>query len=185
MASVICPTFALPARGASALVAGRMDKQAFWKLLEGLDPEDAAAELAARLEELKPAEVADFQRHFEEAHERAYTWSLWGAAYLMEGGCTDDGFVGFRYGLISRGQKIYEAALADADVLADLLDEEDFLSNEEFGYVAGEVYEELTGEEIPHSDEPPALEPAGEEWDFEDMELNAEKLPKLTAKFGD
>jgi hypothetical protein len=162
-----------------------MDKKAFWKLLEGLDPEDAAAGLAARLEELEPAEIAEFQRHFDEVHERAYTWSLWGAAYLMEGGCSDDGFAYFRNGLISRGQKVYESALADPDTLAGLLDEEDFLSNEEFGYVAGEVYESLTEEEIPRSDEPPALEPEGEEWDFEDMDLNAEKLPKLTAKFGD
>jgi hypothetical protein len=162
-----------------------MDKNAFWKLLDGLDPEDAAAGLAARLEELEPAEVAEFQRHFDEAHERAYTWPLWGAAFLIEGGCSDDSFVGFRYGLISRGRKVYESALADPDTLADLLDEEDFLSNEEFGYVAGQVYEELTGDEIPHSDEPPALEPTGEEWDFDDMDLNAEKLPKLTARFGD
>ena len=143
-----------------------MDKNAFWKLLDGLDPED-------------------FQRHFDEAHARAYTWPLWGAAHLMEGGCSDDGFIDFRYGLISRGQQVFEAALADPDALADLLEEEDFLSNEEFGYVAGQVYQSLTDEEIPLSDNPPALEPSGEEWDFEDMDLNAEKLPKLTAKFGD
>jgi hypothetical protein len=47
------------------------------------------------------------------------------------------------------------------------------------------VYQSITDEEIPHSDDPPALEPSGEEWDFDDMDLNAEKLPKLTAKFGD
>ena len=161
-----------------------MDKKAFWKLLEGLDPEDAAAGLAARLEELEPAEIAEFQRHFDEVHERAYTWSLWGAAYLMEGGCSDDGFTDFRYGLISRGKAIYDAAMADPDLLAELLDEEDFLSNEEFGYVASRVYESLTGEEIPRGDQPPALEPAGEQWDFDDEELNAAKLPKLAAKFG-
>ena len=161
-----------------------MDKTAFWKLLDGLDTEDAAAELAARLEDLEPAEIAEFQRHFDEVHARAYTWPLWGAAYLMEGGCSDDGFIDFRYGLISRGQKVFEAALADPDTLADLLDEEDFLSNEEFGYVAGQVYQSITDEEIPHSDDPPALEPSGEEWDFEDEDLNAEKLPKLAAKFG-
>jgi hypothetical protein len=161
-----------------------MDTQAFWNLLDGLDPEDAATELAARLEELEPAEVAEFQRHFDEAHERAYTWPLWGAAYLMEGGCSDDGFTDFRYGLISRGKTVYEAAMADPDLLAELLDEEDFLSNEEFGYVAGRVYESLTGEEIPRGDQPPALEPAGEQWDFDDEDLNAAKLPKLAARFG-
>ncbi|MCW1885117.1 DUF4240 domain-containing protein [Luteolibacter flavescens] len=177
--------FSLSAAVSSAFVAARMDKNAFWKLLDGLDAEDAAAELAARLEDLEPAEIAEFQRHFDEAHEAAYIWSLWGAAYLMEGGCSDDGFMDFRYGLISRGQKVYEAALADPDTLADLVGDDDFISNEEFGYVAGQVYQSITDEEIPRSDNPPALEPTGEEWDFEDMDLNAEKLPKLTAKFGD
>ena len=161
-----------------------MDKQAFWELLEGLDPEAAGGELAARLDDLDPEAIAAFQRHFDEEHARAYTWPLWGAAYLMEGGCSDDGFIDFRYGLISRGQKVFESALADPDSLAVLLDEDDFLSNEEFGYVAGEVYENKTGNGIPRDEASHPADPAGEEWDFDDEDLCAAKLPKLWAKFG-
>ena len=161
-----------------------MDKQAFWELLEGLDPETAGGELAARLDALEPEAIAAFQRHFDEEHARAYTWPLWGAAYLMEGGCSDVGFIDFRYGLISRGQKIFESALADPDSLAVLLDEDDFLSNEEFGYVAGEVYENKTGSEIPRDGASHPADPAGEDWDFDDEDLCAAKLPKLWAKFG-
>ena len=161
-----------------------MDKQVFWELLEGLDPEAAGGELAERLDALEPEAIAAFQRHFDEEHARAYTWPLWGAAYLMEGGCSDDGFIDFRYGLISRGQKIFESALADPDSLAVLLDEDDFLSNEEFGYVAGEVYENKTGSEIPRDGASHPADPAGEDWDFDDEDLCAAKLPKLWAKFG-
>ena len=161
-----------------------MDKQAFWELLEGLDPETAGGELAAGLDALEPEAIAAFQRHFDEEHARAYTWPLGGAAYLMEGGCSDDGFIDFRYGLISRGQKVFESALADPDSLAVLLDEDDFLSNEEFGYVAGEVYENKTGSEIPRDEARPPADPSGEEWDFDDEDLGAAKLPKLWAKFG-
>lgn len=161
-----------------------MDKQAFWNLLEGLDPEAAGGELAARLEALEPEAIAAFQHHFDEEHARAYTWALWGAAYLMEGGCSDDGFIDFRYGLISRGQKIFESALAEPDSLAVLLDEDDFLSNEEFGYVAAEVYENKTGTAIPRDGTTHPADPAGEDWDFDDEELCAAKLPKLWAKFG-
>jgi hypothetical protein len=161
-----------------------MDKQAFWELLEGLDPESAGGELAARLDELEPADIATFQRHFDDEHARACTWPLWGAAYLMEAGCSDDGFIDFRYGLISRGQRIFESALADPDSLADLLDGDDFLSNEEFGYVAREIYESKTGGEMPHRRESNLGDPTGEEWDFDDEALCAAKLPKLWAKFG-
>lgn len=161
-----------------------MTKQEFWSLLEGLDPETAGGELAARLETLEPAAIAVFQQHFDEAHDQAYTWMLWGAAYLMEGGCSDDGFIDFRYGLISRGKRIFEAAVADPDSLAVLLDDDDFLSNEEFGYVAGEVYEQKTGDSIPIG-RADAAEPSGEDWDFDDEALCAKKLPKLWAKFGE
>lgn len=161
-----------------------MDKQAFWDLLEGLDPETAGGELAAQLDALEAEDIAAFQHHFDEEHARAYTWPLWGAAYLMEGGCSDDGFEYFRYGLISRGRKVFESAIADPDSLAVLLDEDDFLSNEEFGYVAREVYENKTGSEIPRDGVAHPADPAGEDWDFDDEELCAAKLPKLWAKFG-
>jgi hypothetical protein len=161
-----------------------MDKQAFWDLLEDLDPETAAGGLAARLDALEPAVIAEFQRHFDEEHARAYQWQLWGAAYLLEGGCSDDGFIDFRYGLISRGQEVFERALADPDSLADLLDEDDFLSHEEFGYVAREIYEFKAGAEMPQSAVSHPAEPSGEEWDFDDEALCAAKLPKLWAKFG-
>ena len=45
---------------------------------------------------------------------------MWGAAYVIHGGCSDDGFEYFRRWLISRGRKAYEAALADPDSLAQL-----------------------------------------------------------------
>ena len=70
------------------------------------------------------------------------------------------------------------------DSLAVLLDEDDFLSNEEFGYVAGEVYENKTGNGIPRDEASHPADPAGEEWDFDDEDLCAAKLPKLWAKFG-
>jgi hypothetical protein len=161
-----------------------MDKQSFWELLEGLDPETAGGELAARLDALEPEAIAAFQRHFDEEHARACTWPLWGAAYLMEGGCSDDGFIDFRHGLISRGRKIFESALADPDSLADLLDEDDFLSNEEFGSVAMEIHGSKAGGEIPRGDVEAPADPSGEGWDFDDEGLCAARLPKLWAKFG-
>jgi len=101
-----------------------MTQDEFWKRLEALPAEDRTEELKQRLEKLAPEELVAYQEHFDRTHEQAYNWELWGAAYLIGGGCSDDGFIDFRYGLISRGRKVYEAALADPDSLAGIVDED-------------------------------------------------------------
>jgi len=156
----------------------------FWKLLEGLDPDGAAEELTERLEELSPSEIEEFEAHFCRAFRQAYNRTLWSAAYLIDGGCSDDGFMDFRYGLISRGRRFYEAALKDPDSLAEMLTEEDFIPNEDFGYVASRVYEEKTGEPIPQPDLPPMGKPTGEKWNLQDPKLCAERLPKIWKRYG-
>ena len=163
-----------------------MTRDEFWRLVEGLEPEGAEEQLEQRLMSLGPESVAAFQAHFDRLHERAYDWMLWAAAYIIEGGCSDDGFIDFRYGLISRGKEFYETALSDPDSMADIIGEDDLIPNESFGYVAMEVYERKTGNEIPREDfELPSYpDPTGEEWDFDDEELCASKLPKLWARFG-
>ncbi len=113
-----------------------MDIQKFWNMIEKVkDFENPAEAIKALLKALTPEEIASYQAHFEAFFEKAYRWELWGAAYLIEGGCSDDGFMDFRYGLIAKGQKIYEASLQDADNLADF-DLGDAISNELFGYSA-------------------------------------------------
>lgn len=161
-----------------------MAPQEFWNLLEGLDPEDAADELAARLRQLPPSTVAQFNVHFDRAHQQAYRWLLWGAAYLVDGGCSDDGFIDFRNGLILRGHAFYERVLQDPDSLADLLADDDYLPNEDVGYVAGRVYEEKAGERIPEPAPAPYGDPAGEAWGFDDPDLCAQRLPRLWARYG-
>ena len=49
--------------------------------------------------------------------DRAYRQELWGAAYLINGGCSDDGFVYFLGWLIAQGRDVYQAALPDPDSL--------------------------------------------------------------------
>lgn len=164
-----------------------MTEDHFWSLLEGLSPGGAIEELTERLLVLAPEEIAAFESHFRRAKIRAYDWLLWAAAYIIEGGCSDDGFTDFRTGLLSRGKRVFEAALADPDSLADVASEEDEagdIPNEEFAYVAARVYEERTGSEMPYEDIPFPSDPTGEEWDFDDEALCAEKLPRLWAKFG-
>ena len=160
----------------------------FWKLLEDLPKGEGAEDaLKERLIGLTTDEIVSFQAHFDAAHAQAYNWLLWAAAYIIDGGCSDDGFIDFRYGLISRGKQVFEAALADPDTLVDVASEDDdegSIPNETFGYVAGEVYEQKTGSILPREEIPQPSNPVGDDWDFDDEDLCAQKLPRLWAKFG-
>jgi hypothetical protein len=142
--------------------------------------------LAEILGALPPREIVEFEHRFHELKEKAYRWDLWAAAYIIQGGCSDDGFMDFRNWLLSMGRGVYEAALRDPESLLEVASApgvED-VSFEGFGYVAPQVYEDKTGEEIPA---PPsgygARDPAGEPWSEEGDDL-ARRLPKLWAKYG-
>ena len=50
----------------------------------------------------------------------SYRTPLWAAAYVINGGCSDDGFDYFRGWLIVQGRQVFERAVADPDALADL-----------------------------------------------------------------
>ena len=163
-----------------------MDVKHFWELNAGLVAERAVEQVRDRLSVLEPEEIESYQKHFDRVFAAAYVWDLWAAAYIIDGGCSDDGFMDFRYGLILRGQKIFEVAIADPESLVDIADDSDggCIPNESFGYVASEVYESVTKQEMPDNDVVHSSSPSGEEWDFDDEQLCKQKLPKLWAKFG-
>jgi hypothetical protein len=172
-----------------------MDTHRFWQLIEssrrGLDPARAGGnmerqlgELRVLLSKLSPEEVLAFRDRLVEQMNAAFQWELWGAAYLIGGGCSDDGFSDFRGWLVSMGRRVFENALSHADSLADIADapgvEDVFF--EEFSGVPARVYEELTGREIPAYPGPLPHAPAGESW-REDGEDLARRLPRLWARY--
>ena len=105
--------------------------------------------------------------------------------YVINGGCSDDGFADFRSWLISRGRERYEKTLGDPDSLADLeMDPEsdDGIFFESFAYVAARVYERETDSMLPFDVQPFPREPGGKEWDDDPQEL-ARLYPRLSARF--
>jgi hypothetical protein len=170
-----------------------MDETEFWELVDatreaaGGDPEDQADLLVDRLLQFDPEWVLDFARHFEARYNRAYTWDLWGAAAVLLDGASDDAFDFFRCWLIGQGREVYEAAVHDADSLADLLDdfdEEIDGDGEDLGYAADEAYEQLTGTVAPDLGiQPPPAEPEGTPVDFEHDHVLAERFPRLWERF--
>ncbi|WP_333741607.1 DUF4240 domain-containing protein [Streptomyces sp. IBSBF 2806] len=171
-----------------------MDETEFWELVDASreaaegDPEEQADLLVERLLRLDPESVLDFARHFESRYNRAYRWDLWGAAWLLLDGASDDAFDFFRCWLIGQGREVFEGALhGDPDSLADLLDdfdEEIDGDGEELGYAADEAYEQLTGDVAPDLGIPPApAEPEGTPVDFENEAALAERYPRLWQRF--
>lgn len=164
-----------------------MTEKEFWSLFnkarkqaEDMDEYvDAGADILQSLvEELPPAEIASFNQIFNRKYFAAYRWDLWGAAYVINGGCSDDGFMDFRAELISRGQAIYEAALQDPESLVDV--EPPILGMEGWQYVASLAYEAKTGEELPEDGERHPEQPAGRHWEEDELET---LYPRLSEKF--
>jgi hypothetical protein len=164
-----------------------MDEAKFWALVEEAKAETPPGSsnqpeiLQRKLEALAPLEIAEFDRIFRKLHDDAYRWDLWAAAFIIEGGCSDDEFTDFRAGLIGLGRDVYYAALKDPNSLAGQSARGVDFSQEEMFYAAIRAYEAVTGDEMPDHDLPFRREPAGEPWDEATV---GDLYPALAAKFG-
>ena len=162
-----------------------LDDARFWTFIAaardaaGDDVDDRVNGLEQVLLTQHPEDVAAFQDKYDELLARAYRWDLWGAAYLINGGCSDDGFRYFRDWLISEGEAVYEDALADPDSLADIEQDEEF-ELESFGVVAAEVYEQMRDAPLPRGSSAEPASPAGQEWREDDLPA---LFPRLARRF--
>lgn len=100
-----------------------MDETGFWRVidpLKSLAVDAREARLAAVLAEMPESDVHAFAAEYTKVMNRAYTWDLWGAGYVVMQGCSDDGFKEFRNWLISEGRVTFEAVLAEPDRLVEI-----------------------------------------------------------------
>lgn len=168
-----------------------MNEQVFWNLIDQArneadgDLEEQYNIAVSKLSQYPAGEILEFGRIFSKYLAESYTSELWAAAYIINGGCSDDGFDYFRGWLISKGRKVYENAIKDPESLTDVLSDEDSgeVEFEEFLYVANEAYTLCTGkddfydkaESIPY----PEIEIM---WDEDEEELMA-MYPRLAERF--
>ncbi len=118
---------------------------------------------------LSPTELIAFEHTFTRYFHQAYDWKLWAAAYLIHGGCSDDGFMDFRAWLIGQGETTYQNVLGYPDMLAEMVEDEDDLyelESQDIWSVAVNVYQDKTGsDDIPtdaNTEFP--TEPKGKAW---------------------
>jgi hypothetical protein len=176
-----------------------VDEQGLWELIEAArgqvrdltDAEAVAAQAATLLSARPLGEIVAADEVLWGLMADSYRRPLWAAAYLVNGGCSDDGFEYFRGWLIMQGREVYERVVADPDALAGLavigakasggwpVECEDTL------YLAPRSYRAATGEELPgvrSGPNYPGLDP-GWDFDFDDRAEMARRLPRLTALF--
>lgn len=174
-----------------------MSRPTFWRIIDGIahsgaEPDDRLDALEKELKVLSLNEIIAFEMAFRQLLNEAYTWDLWGAAYVIHGGCSDDGFEYFRRWLVSRGRQAYEAALANADSLRELelspTGPDGCWEFEEFYYVAMKVFGDKGGDgDVRDHSEPEAglggPGPSGDEF-ADDEEHLKKRYPKLWRRFG-
>lgn len=171
----------------------------FWAVVERArtladdpsDAEDVAQWTLGILVELPAPEVAALAQPLWELRALSYQRDLWGAAYLLNGGCSDDGFEYFRGWLIAQGRAVFDRVVGDPDALADLpvvrraitADDPPGLECESMYGVVWDAYSTLTGTtDLPVAGHYPSLDPA---WDFDDDDQILRRLPRLSALLAD
>jgi hypothetical protein len=160
-----------------------MDEGQFWDLVQRTH--DAASNdmdrkcelLKSEVQKLSKSDAIDFATLFDTMMNRAYSYSLWGAAYVIHGGCSDDTFNDFRSSLISRGRACFERTLANPDSLADEKFDGSIWFYEGFQYAVTAGVKAVAGSRpgLRHPDRP-----SGEDWREDDLPL---LFPRLSAKF--
>ena len=180
--------------------AEMMDEEQFWAIVqtavdEAGNDEDEYLEVVKReLSKLSLKEMIGFRLRTDKLLYDSYTSEMWCAGYLMNGGCSDDGFEYFRLWVISRGRKVYEAALANPDNLIDYIDDDaemDFFEFELFWYVALEAFEEAVDAELyDYIDDENFKTCEGNypnfefNWEEDEPESMQKLCPRLFEKFG-
>ena len=174
-----------------------VDAEQFWRLIEdarrqvpdATDGEAVAARAIALLSAYPRDEIVAAGPVLRQLLAESYRSPLWAAAYMLNGGCSNDGFDYFRGWLLVQGREVFEQIVADPDALADLpviraerpgaarLECEDAL------YIASLAHRKATGEDYPDcvfTIRYPELDPA---WDFDfgDRSEMKWRLPRLAA----
>lgn len=181
-----------------------MTNKIFWELINHSKNhvEEQVEWLTKELINQKTEEIIKFEIEFRNKMDQSYTSSLWGAAFVIMGGCSDDGFDYFRGWLITRGEEVFNKVLKNPEYLAEYLSK-DYLQEDEFApqleeilSVASDAYTYQKTGEFEYNDDTYTeflneleaqgykFEPIDIEFDWEEEDLE-ERYPSLWERFGD
>jgi Protein of unknown function (DUF4240) len=175
-------------RATTPAPARRTGDATFWQLIDetrsaaGNDTARQSELLEDRLTRLSPGTIVEFARFRRRLDQRAYTWKLWGAAVVIEDGCSDDCFRDFRSYVISLGRGPYERALRDPDSIASVAQDAETGDWENADNVAPDAYASVTGDDFPLDDSDLSGRPKGTPLNLDGTALRG-RYPRLAARF--
>lgn len=153
----------------------------FWQIIE--DARGNAAKVTAALLLVPAEEIEAFANLYGEQMNRLHHWDIWGAAFVLNDGCSDDCFHYFKAFVIGKGRKFFEQAVLAPDELAPLITSKDLKNgcdNEALNYAAAEAYEQIANADLVTEVESlEGTEPAGETWEEDEV---YDRFPKLAAR---
>ena len=167
----------------------------FWAVIDRAtaerpaSPGDVAKRAAAELATCDPVEIVAWDRHLGRVMAASGREDLWAAAYLINGGCSDDGFDNFRGWLIAHGRDAVARAVREPDSLAEMsviklaADTGAVFEAEEVLTIAVVAYVQATGDELPPSEAPSTRPDPADLWDFDNEDEMRRRLPRLSALF--
>lgn len=162
-----------------------MNEDEFWKLIDksrtatNNNYQVQITSLKTILLTLDAGEIEKFDNTFTALLAESYNWKLWGASYVINGGCSDDCFDYFRQYLIGHGKDKFYQTLKDPESCASWIKSEEEDNWEGLQYSAMDAYKQKTGKDIPKSYSP-KFELKGKPFDEETV---FKQYPKLAKKF--
>lgn len=131
-----------------------LDEDIFWNIVNAsvkstTDQDEQERYLVKEIEKLTPKEIIGFRLRTDKLLYDTYNSEMWCAGYIMNEGCSDDGFEYFRNWVISRGKDTYYKAKDNPDSLvSELVEGEEYYDFEGFWYVALTAFQNKTGKEL-------------------------------------
>jgi len=173
--------------------SNKKDEKWFWDIIDQsrgstkkISHDRQIKNLTKVLSSLSGDEILQFNNRFHLLLKQCYTWDLWGAAFIINGGCSDDTFDYFRSWLIGQGKQAFYDAVADPETLKDILKPKEDYAWEGLEYAAPEAYEKVTGKEMEVVDSTGEVTqehgPLGKKWNENEL---PDLFPKLWRAFSE
>lgn len=131
-----------------------LEEEKFWRIVSKSlgnsgDEYQQEENLINEIAKLSPKEMIGFRLRTDKLLHDTYNSEMWCAGYIMNGGCSDDGFEYFRNWVISRGKETYYEAKENPDNLIKEVSEDKVeYGFESFWYVALEAFKRRTGKDL-------------------------------------
>lgn len=131
-----------------------LDETLFWEIVDSSvnNTENQEAQeiyLVKEIEKLTPKQMIGFRLRTDKLLYDTYNSEMLCAGYIINGGCSDDGFEYFRNWIISRGKEVYYKAKHNPDsLITEHTGGDDYFDFEGFWYVALTAFENKTGKEL-------------------------------------